>query len=92
MVFTGCSHPGVVNTARHAQELGGHAPLYAIVGGYHLADADPEKLRKSMDDLKALNPQVLMPGHCTGWRFKYMIHDEMPNQMVPIFGGTKYTL
>ncbi|OTB05341.1 hypothetical protein M426DRAFT_319889 [Hypoxylon sp. CI-4A] len=92
VVFTGCSHAGVVNVARHAVELGGGAPLYTVVGGYHLADAAPEKLTKSMEDLKALEPKVLMPGHCTGWRFKVAIEKEMPGCMAPIFGGTKYEL
>ncbi|KAI0181886.1 Metallo-hydrolase/oxidoreductase [Hypoxylon sp. FL1284] len=92
VVFTGCSHAGVVNVARHAIELGGGAPFYTLVGGYHLADAPPEKRENSLKDLKALNPQVLMPGHCTGWRFKVAIEKEMPGCMAPIFGGTKYEL
>ncbi|KAI4858747.1 Metallo-hydrolase/oxidoreductase [Hypoxylon rubiginosum] len=92
VVFTGCSHAGVVNVARHAIELGGGVPFYTLVGGYHLADGTLEKLEKSMQDLKALKPQVLMPGHCTGWRFKVAIEKEMPGCMAPIFGGTKYEL
>ncbi|KAI2611429.1 Metallo-hydrolase/oxidoreductase [Hypoxylon fragiforme] len=94
VVFTGCSHAGVVNVARHALELGGGGgvPLHTIVGGYHLADGSPEKLRRSMRDLKALGPAVLMPGHCTGWRFKVEIEREMPGCMVPVFGGTRYEL
>ncbi|KAI2473331.1 Metallo-hydrolase/oxidoreductase [Annulohypoxylon bovei var. microspora] len=92
VVFTGCSHAGVVNVSRHAMELGGGAPLYTVVGGYHLADGSPEKLRCSLQDLKALEPKVLMPGHCTGWRFKVAIEKEMPGCMAPIFGGTKYEL
>ncbi|KAJ5619854.1 hypothetical protein N7510_003838 [Penicillium lagena] len=92
VVFTGCSHAGVVNVARHAKELGNGAPLYSIVGGYHLADADPEKRKKSMDDLKALDPKLLMPGHCTGWKFKNLISQELGSRLVPIFAGTHYTL
>ena len=41
-MFTGCSHAGVVNASKHAVELGGGAPLYAVMGGFHLADADAE--------------------------------------------------
>ena len=92
MAFTGCSHAGVVNVARHAVRLGGGVPLYAIVGGYHLADGKPDKLEISMADLKALDPKLLMPGHCTGWRFKYRIEQEMPGRLVPLFGGVKYTV
>ncbi|KAM5345916.1 hypothetical protein ACJ41O_011777 [Fusarium nematophilum] len=91
VIFTGCSHAGLINVARHAKELD-NTQIHAIVGGYHLADADPEKMRRSMADLKALEPTLLMPGHCTGWRFKGLIEREMPGQMVPVFGGTRYQL
>lgn len=47
---------------------------------------------KTMSSLKELQPTLLMPGHCTGWRFKGMIENEMPGQMVPVFGGIKYSL
>ncbi|KAK7969017.1 beta-lactamase-like protein [Apiospora saccharicola] len=76
VVFTGCSHAGVVNVSRHAVRLGssdGRVPLYKVVGGYHLADARAEKMDQSLRDLKALKPEILMPGHCTGWRFKIII-------------------
>ncbi|KAI5460233.1 beta-lactamase-like protein [Mariannaea sp. PMI_226] len=92
VVFTGCSHAGVINTALHAQELGGDNPLYTIVGGYHLADAPTEKLESTMADMKKLRPQVLMPGHCTGWRFKFLINQEMPTRLVPCFSGSRYVI
>ena len=92
VVFAGCSHPGIVNICRNAIKLGGGAPLYAVIGGFHLADGDATKLQNSIDGLKALNPHVLMPGHCTGWRFKFKIEQEIPGSLVPCFSGTRYTL
>lgn len=107
VVFTGCSHAGVINACRHAVELaaGGSGdenqqqraslpaiPLYAVVGGFHLSDNNPEKLERSLVDLKALGPEVLMPGHCTGWRFKAMCEAAMPAVVAPSFCGTTYTL
>ena len=91
-MFTGCSHAGVVNASRHAVELGGGAPLYAVVGGFHLADAPEEKLQRTLDDLKALEPKLLIPGHCTGWRFKFKIQQELAGFLVPCFSGNRYTL
>ncbi|KAG5751498.1 hypothetical protein H9Q69_009801 [Fusarium xylarioides] len=91
VIFTGCSHAGLINIARHAKTID-DSPIYAIVGGYYLADASHDKMEQSMKDLKDLEPALLMPGHCTGWRFKGLIEREMPGQMAPIFGGTKYTL
>jgi 7,8-dihydropterin-6-yl-methyl-4-(beta-D-ribofuranosyl)aminobenzene 5'-phosphate synthase len=51
VVFTGCSHAGVVNAARHAVELGGgDLPLYAVMGGYHLADAEASTIQSECLD------------------------------------------
>ncbi|PSR88674.1 beta-lactamase-like protein [Coniella lustricola] len=93
VVFTGCSHAGIINVCRHAVELGGGlSPLYAIVGGFHLADNNPEKLARSLQDLTDLQPQVLMPGHCTGWKFKFLCEQSMPAVLAPSFSGTTFTL
>ncbi|KAF2448847.1 Metallo-hydrolase/oxidoreductase [Karstenula rhodostoma CBS 690.94] len=92
VVFAGCSHPGIVNICTHALAIGGGAPLYAVIGGFHLADGDAAKLEASIQGLQDLKPQILMPGHCTGWRFKFKIEQEIPGALVPCFSGTKYTL
>lgn len=94
VVFTGCSHAGVINVCRHAVDDlgGGEVPLYAVIGGFHLADNNPEKLARTLEDLTALKPSVLMPGHCTGWRFKAMCEAAMPAVVAPSFCGTTYTL
>lgn len=92
VVFTGCSHAGVVNTARHAVEIaGGGVPLYAVVGGFHLADAELPQMQATIRDLKELGPKVLLPGHCSGWRIKYMIENESPGWLAPCTVGTKFT-
>jgi 7,8-dihydropterin-6-yl-methyl-4-(beta-D-ribofuranosyl)aminobenzene 5'-phosphate synthase len=90
-VFTGCGHAGVVNTARNGLTLGRGAPLYGIMGGYHLADAEPPKLEATVADIKALKPGILLPGHCTGWRAKFVMEKEMPGTLAPSTVGTKFT-
>ena len=92
VVITGCSHAGVVNVCNEAMALAPGTPLYAVVGGYHLADASPEKMQSSVDDLRPLDPKLFMPGHCTGWRFRVKIEQEWPGRLVPLFGGNKYSL
>ncbi|KAF2001074.1 metallo-beta-lactamase superfamily protein [Amniculicola lignicola CBS 123094] len=87
VLFTGCSHAGVVNAAKHAVALIPEVPLYAIVGGFHLADAVPEIISTTIKDLKELGVKVLMAGHCTGWRAKFEIEKEMPGSLVPSFVG-----
>jgi 7,8-dihydropterin-6-yl-methyl-4-(beta-D-ribofuranosyl)aminobenzene 5'-phosphate synthase len=37
VVFTACSHAGVVNVLKHARSSFPAVPLYAVAGGFHLA-------------------------------------------------------
>lgn len=92
VVFTGCAHAGVVNSVRHAVALGQGVPLYAVVGGFHLADATAEVIEVTANDLEALKPKLLLPGHCTGWRAKFALQSKMPGQLVPCFVGSGYVL
>jgi 7,8-dihydropterin-6-yl-methyl-4-(beta-D-ribofuranosyl)aminobenzene 5'-phosphate synthase len=88
VMFTGCSHRGVVNASRESVNLlEGKVPLHAVVGGYHLAANDATKVRETVSDLKALDPKVLLPGHCSGWRVKFEIEKEMPGRLVPCSVG-----
>lgn len=91
-MFTACSHGGVVNAASLAVGLlQGSAPLHAIVGGFHLATSEPEQMESTVKDLKRLDPAVLLPGHCTGWRAKFAIERHMPGTLVPCTVGMKIT-
>lgn len=91
VLFTGCSHGGVVNAALHAKELmNGEVPLYAIVGGYHLVGEQEANVQETVRDLKALNPKVLLPGHCSGWRVKVEIEKEMSGRSVPCGVGARF--
>ena len=91
VVFTGCGHAGVVNTCRHATGLAeGMAPLYAVQGGFHLADAEQLQIAESIRDLKALGARLLLPGHCTGWRAKFEIEKQMPGCLAPSTTGMKF--
>ncbi|KAJ5198223.1 uncharacterized protein N7498_007340 [Penicillium cinerascens] len=92
VVFTGCSHAGVVNTAKHATELiTPKTLLHAVVGGFHLAASEEAQIQSTVTDLKRLDPAVLMPGHCSGWRSKFAIEKHMPGTLVPCTVGIKIT-
>jgi 7,8-dihydropterin-6-yl-methyl-4-(beta-D-ribofuranosyl)aminobenzene 5'-phosphate synthase len=89
-VFTGCSHAGVVNVTKHAIATVENAALHAVMGGYHLADAEPPALEATVRDLVALNPAIVLPGHCSGWRVKYALEKELPGRLAPSTVGTKF--
>ncbi|KAH8805469.1 metallo-beta-lactamase superfamily protein [Xylogone sp. PMI_703] len=93
VVFTGCSHAGVVNVTKHALELDGNSTsLYAVVGGYHLVGFNEAFVGDTVKDLRSLNPRLMIPGHCSGWRVKNEIERLMPGKLAPSTVGTRFIL
>jgi 7,8-dihydropterin-6-yl-methyl-4-(beta-D-ribofuranosyl)aminobenzene 5'-phosphate synthase len=83
VVLTGCGHAGVVNIARYASRLTGDQPLHALIGGFHLNGPVFEPLiPRVLDDLAAMNPGVLVPAHCTGWRAQHAMSARFPDAYV----------
>jgi 7,8-dihydropterin-6-yl-methyl-4-(beta-D-ribofuranosyl)aminobenzene 5'-phosphate synthase len=93
VVITGCGHAGVVNICRYARRLTGDQPLHAVIGGLHLNGPTFEPLiPRVLDDLAALDPAVLVPAHCTGWRASHAIGARFGEAYVPNTVGTRFTL
>ena len=83
VVISGCAHAGIVNTILYAQQITGIAKVYAIMGGFHLAGKECEpRISQTVKELKQLNPTVIVPSHCTGWRGIYAIAEAMPQAFV----------
>jgi 7,8-dihydropterin-6-yl-methyl-4-(beta-D-ribofuranosyl)aminobenzene 5'-phosphate synthase len=68
VVFTACSHAGIVNVLTHARESFPSVPLYGAAGGFHLSAANEKIIPETVNDLRAFSLSVIAPGHCTGWR------------------------
>ncbi len=64
VLITGCAHPGVERMARRAVRLVGKK-LRLVIGGFHLLDADAERLQEVIRGLRGTTEGVA-PGHCTG--------------------------
>jgi 7,8-dihydropterin-6-yl-methyl-4-(beta-D-ribofuranosyl)aminobenzene 5'-phosphate synthase len=69
VVFTGCSHQGILNILDTVVENFPDTPLLAVLGGLHLmvppAD-DPKKLEILADSLLQYPLGKIYTGHCTG--------------------------
>jgi len=90
VVITGCAHAGVVNTVKHAQEISGIEKVHAIMGGFHLTGAREDLVKRTVADIKALEPDYVVPMHCTGFGATMAFAKEMPDQFVLNTSGTKY--
>ncbi len=94
VVMTGCGHAGIVNICRYARRLtGDQLPLYAVMGGFHLNGPLFEPLiPRVLDHLAELDPQLLVPAHCTGWRAQHAIGRRFGEAFVPNSVGTRFQL
>jgi 7,8-dihydropterin-6-yl-methyl-4-(beta-D-ribofuranosyl)aminobenzene 5'-phosphate synthase len=91
VTLTGCGHAGVVNIARYAHALSGAQPLHALIGGFHLNGPVFEPLIPMvLDDLAALQPDWLVPAHCTGWRAQHAMSARFGDAYVPNAVGTSF--
>ena len=93
VVLTGCGHAGLINTLQHARNATGVEEIYAVIGGFHLTGAIFEPIiRPTIQALKEINPKVIVPQHCTGWRAIFEITRDFPQAYVPNSVGTNFTL
>ena len=67
IVIGGCSHAGVINTVKYAQEVTGTDKVHAVIGGFHLTGAVFEPIiEKTIEEMKKIAPDIVVPMHCTG--------------------------
>ena len=90
IVLVGCAHPGIVNIVKHAQKMTGIDKVHAVMGGFHLTGAKPELIQKTVADIKAMNPDYVVPTHCTGYEAITVFEKEMPGQFILNAAGTRY--
>ena len=88
LVLLGCAHAGIINTLRYVIELTGHRPVWGVAGGTHLVSASPERMNRTIDELRKLNMRRLMPAHCTGFFAMARLEQEFPACYLPCPVGT----
>ncbi|MDH4203907.1 MAG: MBL fold metallo-hydrolase [Desulfobacteraceae bacterium] len=90
VVISGCAHAGIVNTLMFAQKTTGEQKIHAVLGGFHLSGPFFEKFHDpTVDALKKIDPDVLIPMHCTGWKAIQRFQKEFPESFVLNSVGSK---
>ena len=56
VVFTACSHAGVVNVLTHARECFPDQKLYAVMGGFHLSGETERCIPETVRDIAGFRP------------------------------------
>lgn len=93
VVFSGCSHAGVVNVLRHAQVSVPGVKLYAVIGGFHLAGGTEAIIPETVRDIRGVGLEHIIAGHCTGWRAMNALQQTLGEQIVePLAVGKTFNL
>lgn len=89
VIVSGCSHSGAINVIRHAQRLTGVEQIHAFVGGMHLTGGLFEAIiPRTVDEMAAIGPAVLVPGHCSGWKAVHQLAAKLPQAFIQSNVGT----
>ena len=93
IVFSACSHAGIVNVMEHAKACFEGLPIYAVVGGFHLSGAVHEKIiPQTVDAMARINPHYIAAGHCTGWRATSALLNRFgDDRVIPLSVGKTFT-
>jgi 7,8-dihydropterin-6-yl-methyl-4-(beta-D-ribofuranosyl)aminobenzene 5'-phosphate synthase len=89
VVISSCGHAGIVNSVRQLQKVTGIERVHAIVGGWHLAPAADAVVQQTVEAFKDINPDYLIPMHCSGNNTMAAIQREMPTKLVRPSTGTR---
>jgi 7,8-dihydropterin-6-yl-methyl-4-(beta-D-ribofuranosyl)aminobenzene 5'-phosphate synthase len=94
VILTGCGHAGIINTIDYAKKVTGIDKVYAVLGGFHLpADGGiyEEAIEPTVKELLRIDPDYIVPCHCTGWKATNRIIETMPKKFLQSSVGTVFS-
>lgn len=93
IVIASCSHRGVINSVRRAQEVSGVSKVHAVIGGFHLVrPRTEEEAHQTVAEFAKIDPTYIIPMHCTGEVFISEALRVMPRKVVRPYVGTKLVM
>jgi 7,8-dihydropterin-6-yl-methyl-4-(beta-D-ribofuranosyl)aminobenzene 5'-phosphate synthase len=90
VVISSCGHAGIINTARQAMEVSGVKKIHAALGGFHLFPATDDYLRTTVEAMQKLDPDVIIPMHCSGPNLVAILRTELAERVLASTTGTEY--
>jgi 7,8-dihydropterin-6-yl-methyl-4-(beta-D-ribofuranosyl)aminobenzene 5'-phosphate synthase len=91
VVLTSCSHRGVINAVRQAQAASGVEKVHAVIGGFHIVPPlGDDYIRQTIDAFKDIDPDFLIPAHCTGDRFYDLARAALGDKVIHSAVGTRF--
>jgi 7,8-dihydropterin-6-yl-methyl-4-(beta-D-ribofuranosyl)aminobenzene 5'-phosphate synthase len=91
VVISSCGHSGLINTIKTAMAVSNVGKLHAVLGGFHLGPAPQDYVDHTVAELKSLDPDVVVPMHCSGAKFINAMRAAMPDRLVASNIGSRFT-
>lgn len=89
VLFTGCSHNGILNMIDAARKAFPAEMIKAVIGGFHLTNPVTRRLAEKQDSITAMGRTLagnaavrrVFSGHCTGKAAFEMLKHEMGEKL-----------
>ena len=91
VVFSTCSHSGIVNVCTHVRHLFPSIPIHTVMGGLHLGGVMERNIPDTVDALEPFRIRHIIAGHCTGWRALHALANAFGDAVSQSAVGTTYT-
>ncbi|WP_321508094.1 MBL fold metallo-hydrolase [uncultured Methanoregula sp.] len=91
VVLSGCAHAGIINSVEYARKITAVDHVHAVLGGFHLTGpASAQVIPPTIGAMKRINPDYVVPMHCTGWDAINRFADAMPGKFILNTVGTTF--
>ncbi|KAF9512180.1 hypothetical protein BS47DRAFT_1345805 [Hydnum rufescens UP504] len=88
VIFSSCSHAGIVNVLVSARENFPSRPVHMILGGLHLLGPElAYRIEPTIDAISEFDPDYVVPLHCTGFNAKVALRNKLGSRIVPGSAG-----
>src|SRR5271165_339021 len=91
IVFSACSHAGVVNVCTQVRNLFPDIAIYCLMGGLHLGGVMEGIIPDTVEALRPFHIKHIITGHCTGWRALHALANAFGEGVSQSAVGTSYT-
>jgi len=80
-ILSSCSHRGISNILRTAQDYFG-LPVHSIIGGFHTRDATMERIGLIAEEIRGYFPKSIGICHCTGLEVFSVLKEKIPDTRI----------
>jgi 7,8-dihydropterin-6-yl-methyl-4-(beta-D-ribofuranosyl)aminobenzene 5'-phosphate synthase len=91
IVFSACSHAGIVNVCTEVRRLFPDLPIHCLMGGLHLGGVMERIIPDTVEALRLFAIEHIITGHCTGWRALHALANAFGDTVSQSAVGTSYT-